>query len=77
MTVVRVVCPIRAMAIAAGSLTTPVATAAPWTATKDRAAAGLSVGSPDHSSCRRSWAPSTEIRLGDRALTSSVPLVGR
>jgi len=42
------------MTFAAGSPTPPVATAAPWTSWKDRAAATLPAGSPDLSSCRRS-----------------------
>lgn len=79
MTVARVVSHIKPTAFAAGSLTHTVATAAPWTPSKDRAAAMLSAGVTRSLIMSPEIAPSTEIRLGDhaRALASSVQLVGR
>lgn len=67
MAVARFVPHIKPMAFAAGSLIPPVATAAPWTSSEDRAAAMLSAGVTRSLIMSPELAPSTEIRLGDRA----------
>ncbi|MGH2750690.1 MAG: hypothetical protein ACRDK3_07440 [Actinomycetota bacterium] len=55
------------MVSAAGSRMPPVATARSWTSLKDRAAATLHPGSTPSLIMSPELAPSTEIRLGDRA----------
>jgi hypothetical protein len=70
MTVARVVPYIKPMVFAAGSLTPLVAMAAPWTSSKDRAAAMLSAGVTRSLIMSPEIAPSTEIRLGDHACAS-------
>lgn len=67
MAVARFVSHIKPMAFAAGSLTPPVATAVPWTSSKDQAAAMLPAGVTRSLIMSPELAPSTEIRLGDRA----------
>lgn len=67
MAAARDVSHITPMLFAAGSRKPPVATARPWTSLKDRAAATFDLGSTPSLIMSPEHAPSTEIRLGDRA----------